>query len=291
MTAPRNPDDLIRAFLGEGETDLPDRAFDAVRSEIHRTRQRVAIGPWREPTMSIFARVAIAAVAVLAVGLAWVNLSPNLPGVGGQPTPTPSPTPSPQPLTEEFVPLGAGAHVAGNPFIVRVTFTVPVGWEGGIGGQYFASLNPIGRPGGVNFLDAGNLYADACHFDAGMRDPSFPPAGPAPKDLAYALANIGSYNTSGPSDITLAGYTGKELTLRAPDSFDGCTLSPDGYAVWQLPLGANYTMQAGQISRLLMLDVNGQRLVIDIPQLPGQTAKELGEAQRIVDSIQIEPAH
>lgn len=68
MTAPRNPDDLIRAFLGEGETDLPDRAFDAVRADIHRTRQRVVIGPWREPQMSTFARVAIAAVAVVAVG-------------------------------------------------------------------------------------------------------------------------------------------------------------------------------------------------------------------------------
>jgi hypothetical protein len=70
MTAPRNPDDLIRAFLGEGETDLPDRAFDAVRADIHQTRQRVVIGPWREPDMSTFARVAIAAIAVLTVGLA-----------------------------------------------------------------------------------------------------------------------------------------------------------------------------------------------------------------------------
>ena len=69
MTAPRDPDDLIQAFLDEGLTELPDRAFDAVRAEIHHTRQRVVIGPWREPKMSIFARVAIALVAVVAVGL------------------------------------------------------------------------------------------------------------------------------------------------------------------------------------------------------------------------------
>ena len=61
MTAPRETDRLIRAFLHEGGTELPDRAFDAVRRDIHRTRQRVVIGPWREPDMSNLARVAIAA--------------------------------------------------------------------------------------------------------------------------------------------------------------------------------------------------------------------------------------
>ena len=35
MTAPRDPDRLIRAFLDEGPTELPDRAYDAVRSR-HR---------------------------------------------------------------------------------------------------------------------------------------------------------------------------------------------------------------------------------------------------------------
>ena len=48
MTA-RRPDELIDAFLEEGRDDLPDRVFDAVRGEIHRTRQRVVIGPWTGP--------------------------------------------------------------------------------------------------------------------------------------------------------------------------------------------------------------------------------------------------
>src|SRR6185369_13279896 len=65
MTAPH--DDLIRAFIAEGREELPDRAFDAVRGEIHRTRQRVVIGPWREPQMSNLAKVALAAAAVVAV--------------------------------------------------------------------------------------------------------------------------------------------------------------------------------------------------------------------------------
>ena len=47
MTAPRDPDRLIRAFIDEGMTELPDRAYDAVRSHIDQTHQRVVIGPWR----------------------------------------------------------------------------------------------------------------------------------------------------------------------------------------------------------------------------------------------------
>jgi hypothetical protein len=288
MTAPRNPDDLIRAFLGEGETDLPDRAFDAVRADIHQTRQRVVIGPWREPDMSTFARVAIAAIAVLTVGLAWVNFGPKQPGVGGQPTPTASSKPSPRALTEEFVPLEAGTWVAADPFIVRVTFTVPDGWEGGIGGEYFAGLNPLGRPGGLNFLDIGKVYADPCHFESRFVDLS---GVRSVDDFAATLANESSLVDKFPTRISLGGYSGRELIMTAPDTFKGCTLSPDGYAVWQLPLGANYSMQPGQTSRLMILDVGGRRLVIDIPELPGQTAQELAEVLAIVDSIRLAPGN
>ena len=287
MTAPRNPDDLIRAFLGEGETDLPDRAFDAVRSEIHRTRQRVVVGPWREPNMSIFARVAIAAVAVLAVGLAWVNFGPKQPSVGGQPTPTSSPSPSPRPLPEAFLPLEAGTYVTQSPFVARVTFTVPDGWEGNIGGPYYAGVSPAGSLSAVNFWNSEKVYADPCHFDQGFEDP---PVGPSVDDLALALANS-SIGGSFPTSVTVDGYKGKELTVTAPASFDGCTLSPDGFALWQLPLGLRYGMVAGQTSRFFILDVEGTRLVIDVASVPGSTAKQLGEAQAIVNSIQIEPAN
>jgi hypothetical protein len=288
MTAPRTPDDMIRAFLGEGQTDLPDRAFDAVRRDIHNTRQRVVIGPWREPDMSLFARLAIVAAAVLAVGLAWVNLGPKEGGFGSPGSPTPSPTPTPIALPEAYGPLKAGTYVTQNPFFVRVTFAVPNGWEGNVGGEYFAGVNPVGRPGGVNFLAVGKAYADPCHFDQGFKDPAI---GPSVDDFAVELANDSPLVDTFPAKINLGGYSGRELFMKAPASFEGCTLSPDGFAVWQLPLGANYSMLAGQTSRLLTLDVDGSRLVIDIPQLPGQTAKERAEAQAIVDSIRIAPAN
>jgi hypothetical protein len=286
MTAPRNPDDLIRVFLAEGQTELPDRAFDAVRRDIHRTRQQVVIGPWREPNMNVIARVVIAVVAVLAVGLAWVYFGPKQPGLGGQPIASPSTSAIPRALPEAFGPLEAGPYFTPSPFFARVTFAVPDGWEGNIGGAYFAGVNPVGRPGGVNFLDIGKVYADPCHYDQGFMDLS---GVRSVDDIAATLANQWPVNEF-PTRTTLGGYSGRELKLTAPDSFEGCTLSTDGYAIWQLPLGANYSMQAGQRSRLLMLDVGGTRLVIDVQEPPGQTAQDLAEAQAIVDSIQIEPA-
>jgi hypothetical protein len=100
MTAHRDPDRLIQAFLDEGLTELPDRAYDAVRAEIDRTRQRVVFGPWREPRMSNFSRFAIAAVAIVAVVAVGVQLMPRPGGngtVGATPTASPSIAPAAAP--------------------------------------------------------------------------------------------------------------------------------------------------------------------------------------------------
>ena len=45
MTAQRDPDRLIHAFLMEGQTELADPVYDAVRATIERKRQRAVIGP------------------------------------------------------------------------------------------------------------------------------------------------------------------------------------------------------------------------------------------------------
>lgn len=97
-----------RAWLEDGPTRMSDRALLSALEEIHTTRQRRALWPaWRATPVSIFARVAIAAVLVVAVGLLASNVAPRRPdgsNVGGQ---SPSPTPA-QPvdfpkLTTTFV--------------------------------------------------------------------------------------------------------------------------------------------------------------------------------------------
>jgi hypothetical protein len=109
-----------RAWLEDGPTRMSDHALLSALEEIHTTRQRRAVWPaWRAAPVSIFARVAIAAVLV-TVGLLAMNVVPRQPDgsiVGGPPTPsaiadpTPSPSPSSSPaqvvdfpnLTKTFV--------------------------------------------------------------------------------------------------------------------------------------------------------------------------------------------
>ena len=48
MTTPRRDHEaLLSAYLAVGMEVLPDGVVDAVLDEVHRTRQRTVIGPWR----------------------------------------------------------------------------------------------------------------------------------------------------------------------------------------------------------------------------------------------------
>jgi len=90
-------DDLERGIADVYERDAPTRAPDWVLASALDTiestpQRRVLIGvPWRLPDMNSFAKLAIAAVVVLAIGVVGLNLlSPRSPSaVGGQPTASP----------------------------------------------------------------------------------------------------------------------------------------------------------------------------------------------------------
>ena len=85
MNARRDPDRLIHDFLMEGQTELADQVYDAVRASIEQKRQRVVIGPWRLPTMNKLVPIALGTAAVVAVLLVGSQLLPRAPaGVSRQ---------------------------------------------------------------------------------------------------------------------------------------------------------------------------------------------------------------
>jgi hypothetical protein len=128
MTAPRDPDARVAAFFEAIQPDLPDRAFDAVRRDIQRTRQRVVVGPWRQPGALRDARYLAAAAVVVALAFGLLSLRPAG-GPGGVPTPAPSPT---GPAPSATVSPSAGASPAGPTVFTSTlygyTVTVPGGW-------------------------------------------------------------------------------------------------------------------------------------------------------------------
>ena len=90
-----------RSWIEEGPTRAPDRPVEAALSLIQTTNQERDLRiPWRLPRMNLFARLAaVAAVVILATGVAVLTIRPG--GNVGAPVPSPSPnaslSPSPNP--------------------------------------------------------------------------------------------------------------------------------------------------------------------------------------------------
>ena len=90
MSTDRETTRLVRSWLEEGVTTLPDRVLDAVVDQLPATPQRRSWWPaWRFAHVNKLAPVAIAAGAVLVVAVIGYNLLPKNPGPGN-PTAAPS---------------------------------------------------------------------------------------------------------------------------------------------------------------------------------------------------------
>jgi hypothetical protein len=97
MNDDRSLERAARTFIEAGPTHAPDRAVEAALRRIETTSQERDLGiPWRLPTMTTPARVAIAAViGVLAVTGTIFMLGRADDRMIGGPGPTPSPTATP----------------------------------------------------------------------------------------------------------------------------------------------------------------------------------------------------
>ncbi len=199
---------------------------------------------------------------------------------------SPSPIATARALDEGLQgPLDPGIYVTASPFLTRVTFSLPAQWFADVGGPYAVFLDPSMDPvsnddGLVEFVIFDKVYADPCHVDRGLLNP---PPGPSVDDLAKALASVPSLVATTPTDVTVAGYHGKQLTLTSDTSTATCSL-------WQLPLGAANTMVPGERDRYWILDINGQRLVISAHEVPSESPAHKAEVQAILDSISIASA-
>jgi hypothetical protein len=284
VSTDREVTSIVRSWLEEGVNTLPDRVLDSVLDQLPATPQRRAWWPgWRLPKMNHQVRIAVGAVALVVLALIAFSFVPKAGGVGGS---TSTASPSPSVLVDFTGRLPAGTFVAGDPFPIRVTFSVPAGWQAEIPGPYAVFLSkPLG-PAAVNFSIFSDVDADPCHARGLLN----PPPGPTVDDLSTALASLPGLVQAAPTEVTFGGYSGKQLTLTAPATFGQCILTADGtYEVWELPLGATNDLTPGEIDRVWILDVAGQRLVIDAPETPNETAQDSAEVQAVLDSIRLVP--
>ncbi len=142
MSTDRDTTRLVRSWLEEGATALPDRVLDTVLDQVPATPQRRSWWPARRlRNMNIYAKLALAAAAVVVALLLGANLLPRSPSVGSpSPTPAVSPTPSstpspsaaPTPVLFPDRPTPGGQPY--DPAICRPRRSVPgAGWLHGSG--------------------------------------------------------------------------------------------------------------------------------------------------------------
>lgn len=275
MTASRDPDRMIRAFLLEGEELLPDQAYDAVRAEIEQKRQRAVIGPWRFPTMKRLMTVGAGAVAVLVMLFAGAQLfgSPSG-GLGAPATPTPEPTATPEPSPSVAAGLPEGPHVLWDEggIVTTVAIAAPA-WEGEPRGGILCWGDPSdecsGPPDGAGMISfVGReyyVYGDACNWSTTRPDT---PATTV-DELVGALANQASREASAPEDITVDGYAGKKIILDMADDVDvdACDEAEgeSRFGLFGVPGDdpSRYSQGTGQIEEVWVVDADGLIVVLD----------------------------
>jgi hypothetical protein len=302
MNGPRNADTKIDAFLAEGATDLPDRAFDAVRSDIHRTRQRVVLGPWREPNVLTPIRLALAAaIVVVAAGVAWSQIGARPPDAGTQPSPVPTAVQTAAPTASATQP--ATLLTGTNAPLVPGRYRIDYGSVPGSDGSGPSIEFEVSASGWHDVTDASvdYVYLDAVSYGpsfgvwnitavAGDPCASYEAATPAPGpgidellDARSAQAGI----TAGPlTPVTVDGYAGKYVELTVDRDITTC---PEGFFTWGSPSEGRAAKGNGEVDRVYAVDVDGRRITFFTRVLPDTYLEHEAQARRIVDSIDIRP--
>lgn len=283
MTTERDPRArIVLSWLREDAHENAERVLLRALDAVDTTPQR---RPWwsaRRFLMPAYAKLVAAAAALVVVAVVGYNFLPRNSN-GGPATPTPTATPIPLP-SDDTAALAVGTYVTGAPFPIRVTATVPAGWHGHLAGPYYADLWKTGPTGGIYLLGPDKVSVDPCDYAKGFRSI----AGPSANDLVTALRSVPGIQVNNVSSTSLSGYQGTALTVTAPADLSRCAVSPEGFVLWQNPLGGiSPALSAGETIQLRILDVAGQRLVILVQDAKYDAAGK-AETQAIFDSIRIE---
>ncbi len=300
MSSDRDTKRVVRSWMEEGVTALPERVLASVLDQLPATPQRRAIW-WPAPRiadMNTFVKIAIAAAAVVVVAVVSINLLPAGGGLGGSgtavspspspsPTAQPSPSPSATPMAADVLDETIAAHARYSVTVqgVRLSFNVSTfGWESH--GRPYISKSVRGPQGAEAIIFWASfpegVSADPC---ARLLGPS---VGPSAADLAGAvLTAAGTELVTGPSDVIVGGRSAKHLVLTVLEDV-GC--DPGYFYSWDPFLwGALWPdTMAGDTVWVWIVDVDGALLFIAGETKPDAGSELEEEIQQIVNSIQFE---
>ena len=295
MTTERDVNRIVRSWMDEGVTALPDYVLDAVLDQLPATPQRRST--WLARRFSIMnnniVRVGLASAAVILVALVGIYLVGGS-NVGSPPEATPSPTqtPAPTPAAIPLVPTGAldpGTYLMPMPYGgMAFAFTLPAGWENPPGDGFIRknrdSTSVLETTTGVNFaawrVDA--VYADACQSEG-----TDEPVDDTVTGLAMALARQAGRETTGPIETVVGGYPTQVVELIAPTDLTECGGNLRTWPGLDGDQDSGWPAGPGQIDQVSIVDVDGTRLIIVATHWAGTSAADLAELEEVIASIQI----
>ena len=170
------------------------------------------------------------------------------------------------------------------------TVQAPPGWVSGDKDHSVVK----GEPGtlSVSVWNVQRVPRNPCHWKGTLYNP-----GRTVDDLVGALEDMAIRSATAPTDVTLDGYSGKYLEWSVPDNlvvtgnadFKGCNDPGNGHrdlVSWFTNLqGEQYARVPGQVDLLWVLEVRGQRLVVDATYGHDTTQADRDELSRIVESL------
>ena len=298
MTIERDVTRIVRSWLQVDEHESADRVLDNVLALLDATPQRRSWWPARRsPQMNAFAKLAIAAAAVVAIAIVGINLLPRTGGdVGVTPTGSPSPSPSSTPFASPaFLPAGeltAGRHTLLEDSIV-FSVQVPDGWHtsgfpclsGGCaspnGGWLQRGADDSTEPDAawMPIWSVDNVASDPCAHTAA-------PVATSAAALAAAVASLpGTDVITAPTDVVVGGRPAKHVVIKVRDDI---ACAPRQFQMWADHGIFRWATALGQTNRVWIIDVEGKRVWIEAETYEGADAKLGQEIQQIVDSVQFE---
>ena len=328
MSTDRDTTRIVRSWLEEGATALPDRVLDAVLDQVPATSQRRSRWPAWRFDMNTYTKLAMTAAAVVVVAVVGYNLLPRTGSVGvpATPSPTQSASPAPPAMLEQAPQAacspGGGAldclapgnyRLTGNVWPAEITLGVPAGWFEWLPytdrDAYDAVLVGPSTGGGSGW---GLVFSVV---DTVAKDPCDPTKGKYNRaetgtvdGLVAAMSGWPGFAVTAPVPTVVSGYSQQLVKLTSTRTVTDC---PNG-SVWTIPQGGSvdaYPMVGApgksRAGTCRIVDVNGTLLVIMATDFPQTSPNELANGipddqtrhatdrvamQQILDSIRITAA-
>ncbi len=220
--------------------------------------------------------------------LRWVRVR-DVDEPATQPSPTDVPTASPSVASAMPVPgcidFGGGGTYRATAGSLSLTVTVPATadapWHG-LRDSFYLVRAPclFGGPAWLEASLVDQVYADACDWAGTGVDVA------TPAEAADALAAQGGLEMSGPSGVSLDGYTASRFDLSVPADFDATTCAEGTVRL----LDGVSNLDPGQTLAVYLVDVSGTTLALAINAYERDATPALiAEVDAIVSSLAIDP--